>query len=56
MSETGRLTFERLLEGEVNQTSLINELPPVPPRESATARAIRRWFKQNPTVENEPAG
>jgi len=28
--------------------SLINEpLPPEPPRESATARAVRIWFKQN---------
>jgi hypothetical protein len=43
-----RLTFEQLLEGEA-QVSLINEpMTPEPPRESATARALRRWFKQNP--------
>ena len=26
------------------------------PKESATARAMRIWFKQNPTVEKEPSG
>ena len=56
-------TWQQLLNGEFNSTSLINE-PIVdfvvnfaveePPRESATARAMRRWFKQDPTVENEP--
>jgi hypothetical protein len=43
-------TFEELLEGEV-QVSLINEPVEEPPRESATARALRRWFKQSPRAE-----
>jgi hypothetical protein len=42
-----RLTFEQLLEGEV-QVSLINEPVEEPQRESASARAMRRRFKQNP--------
>jgi hypothetical protein len=56
-------TFEELLEGKTPVT-FINE--PIdyavdfaveePKRESATARAMRRWFKQDPAVENEPAG
>jgi len=55
-----RRTFEQMLEAETPIT-IINE--PVdfvvdfaveePKRESATARAMRIWFKQGPTVENE---
>ena len=47
-----RWTFEELLEAET-PVSLLNE--PIddfaaeePKRESATARAMRRWFKQDP--------
>jgi len=58
-----KATHEPLLNGEVYTTSIINE--PIidfvvdfaveePKRESATARAMRRWFKQDPTVKNEP--
>jgi hypothetical protein len=43
--------FEELLEGKV-PLSLINEPVEEPARESATARAMRIWFKQNPAVEN----
>jgi hypothetical protein len=50
MKKPERLTFEELLEGEA-QVSLINEPIEEPPRESATARAMRRWFKQSPTAE-----
>ena len=54
---TKRLTFEQLLEGE-SPVSLINEPVVIeePKRESATARAMRRWFKQNLAAENEPVG
>ena len=55
-----RRTFEQMLEAETPIT-IINE--PVdfvvdfaveePKRESATARAMRIWFKQGPTGENE---
>jgi hypothetical protein len=55
--------FGQLFNGEVYNTSIINE-PIVddfvvdfaveePKRESATERAMRRWFKQDPVVENE---
>jgi hypothetical protein len=49
-----KATYDQLLNGEVDTASLINA--PVTagledPRESATARALRRWFKQNPGRE-----
>jgi hypothetical protein len=40
-----RATFEQLLDGKVSQVSLINEpVTAEPARESATARAMRRWW------------
>jgi hypothetical protein len=57
---TPRWTFEELLEAKT-PVSLLNE--PIdftvdfateePKRESPTERAMRRWFKQDPAVENE---
>jgi hypothetical protein len=50
MDKPNRLTLEELLEGELNQVSPINEPVEEPPRESATARAMRRWFT-SPSAE-----
>jgi hypothetical protein len=43
-----KLTHEQLLNGEVYTVSLINEpvVPEEPKCESASARALRRWFKR----------
>jgi hypothetical protein len=50
-----KLTHEQLLNGEVNTTSIINEplVPEEPKRESASARALRRWFKQTPEADTD---
>ena len=63
-TEMSKMTWEELISAPTPKT-IINE-PIVdfvvdfaveePKRESATARAMRRWFKQNPTVEKEPSG
>jgi len=61
---TERPKFGQLFNGEVNNTSIINE--PIdfdvtfaveePQRESATARALRRWFKQDKAAPGEEGG
>jgi len=55
-----KMTWEELTSAPIPKT-IINE--PIdfavdfaaedPKRESATERAMRRWFKQDPVVENE---
>jgi hypothetical protein len=50
-----RLTFEQMLEAKTPVTiinepidSVVDFAAEEPQRESATARAMRRWFKQDP--------
>jgi hypothetical protein len=51
MDKPKHLTFEQLLEGG-GAVSLINESVEEPPRESATARALRRWFGRDIERDN----
>ena len=48
-----RATFEDLIEGKVSTVSLLNEPVIDEPKESATARALRIWFRHDPTVEGK---
>jgi len=57
------MTWDELITAPIPKT-IINEpvdfavdfVAEEPKRESATKRALRRWFERNPTAKNESAG